>query len=193
MSAFFTIGISTFPKDPISGETSWPIGMVTSILCKSSTPFPQTGANNSTVGGSLSVSIPLIVFALNMESCSSLYNELRYNHLAHLGVKILTLLPGPKAIDNPNSRRTKWIAEMEKCREQYLKADAGEDTAHSEDNSAKNLADAMLNAARPARSHFKKVVRPGPDDSEPPRRFARLRKFRKRTDKENGSEVVDSV
>jgi hypothetical protein len=126
-------------------------------------------------------------------STRNLAPELRYNHLAHLGVTILNLLPDPKTNNDRNSRRTKWIAAMEKYREQYLKADAGEDTAHSEDNSAKNLADAKLNAARPARSHFKKVVRPGPDDSESASRFARLRKFRKRTDKENGSEMVDSV
>jgi hypothetical protein len=35
MSAFFTIGISAFPKDRVSGETSWPMGLVTAILCKS--------------------------------------------------------------------------------------------------------------------------------------------------------------
>lgn len=34
MSAFFMIGISTFSKDKVSGETSWPMGLVTAILCK---------------------------------------------------------------------------------------------------------------------------------------------------------------
>lgn len=33
MSSFFAIGIAVFPKDPVSGETSWPLGIVTGLLC----------------------------------------------------------------------------------------------------------------------------------------------------------------
>ena len=34
MSSFFAIGIAAFPKDNITGETNWPLGIVTGLLCK---------------------------------------------------------------------------------------------------------------------------------------------------------------
>ena len=34
MSSFFAIGIAAFPKDDTTGETNWPLGVVTGLLCK---------------------------------------------------------------------------------------------------------------------------------------------------------------
>lgn len=38
MASFFTLGISTFPKDPVTGETNWPLNILTGYLCECSLP-----------------------------------------------------------------------------------------------------------------------------------------------------------
>ncbi|KAF2833583.1 hypothetical protein CC86DRAFT_338978 [Ophiobolus disseminans] len=77
MLAFFTINISVFPKDQKNGETNWPLGKVTGRL----------------FGVSLSVSVPLILLALNMEACSGAYNELRHDHIPRMCIWILLRWP----------------------------------------------------------------------------------------------------
>ncbi|KAF1942382.1 hypothetical protein EJ02DRAFT_345695 [Clathrospora elynae] len=105
MSSFFAIGVAAFPKNETTGETNWPLGIVTGLL----------------FGISLSVSIPLIVFALNMEYCSVVYRELRHNYLARIGIRLIELL-FPLNPRNPSgSYRRRWTDKLQKCYEEYVK------------------------------------------------------------------------
>ncbi|KAF2846288.1 hypothetical protein T440DRAFT_406141 [Plenodomus tracheiphilus IPT5] len=114
MSSFFAIEIAAFPKDATTGETNWPLGIVTGLL----------------FGISLSLSIPLIVFALNMESCSAMYRELRYNHLTRIGISIVGLLPFLASSDTPGSSRRRWTERLQKSHGAY--ADQPDRTGHTQ-------------------------------------------------------------
>lgn len=107
MSSFFAIGIAAFPHNAESGEVDWPLGTVTGIL----------------FGVSLCVSIPLIIFALNMEGFTALYREVRYNYLSELGMRIIPLLPPLGARKDANAYRRRWTGLLEKQREEYMKDD----------------------------------------------------------------------
>ncbi|KAI8934166.1 hypothetical protein NX059_008919 [Plenodomus lindquistii] len=113
MSSFFAIGIAAFPKDPTTGETNWPLGLVTGLL----------------FGTSLSLSIPLIVFALNMEHCSTIYKELRYKHFTRIGINVIRLLPFLAAADTPGSYRKKWTEELRRSHHNYADQASEEDHA----------------------------------------------------------------
>ncbi|KAL6710652.1 hypothetical protein ACN47E_007709 [Coniothyrium glycines] len=77
IAAFFTIDVVSFPKDERTGETSWPLKLVTVLL----------------ICVSASVSLPLIIFALNMEACAVMYNELWYHYLRRAYIGFLRILP----------------------------------------------------------------------------------------------------
>lgn len=105
MSSFFAIGIAAFPHNDESGEVNWPLGTVTGIL----------------FGVSLCVSIPLIVFALNMEYFTVLFREWRYNYLAELGIRIIPLLPPMGAGKDAVAYRRRWTGLLQQQREEYMK------------------------------------------------------------------------
>ncbi|KAH7357602.1 hypothetical protein BKA66DRAFT_242645 [Pyrenochaeta sp. MPI-SDFR-AT-0127] len=107
MSSFFAIGIAAFPRDPGSGEINWPLGTVTGLL----------------FGISLSVSIPLIIFALNMECFSTAYREIRHNYLARIGIKSIAYLPPLAPSEDPGSYRKRWTEMLHKSRHEYMKDD----------------------------------------------------------------------
>lgn len=75
------------------------------------------------VGISLSVSIPLIIFALNMEWCSATYKELRYNHLARVSVWLVKLFPFLASQDTPAPHRKRWTEALQKDYDEYVKND----------------------------------------------------------------------
>jgi len=108
MSSFFAIGIAAFPHDSNSGEVNWPLGTIMGIL----------------FGVSLCVSIPLVIFALNMDYFSSLYKELRYNYLARLGLKLIPHLPFLGSEGSATSRRARWARTLQQDRENYMKSEA---------------------------------------------------------------------
>lgn len=105
MSSFFAIGIAAFPHNADNGEVDWPLGTVTGIL----------------FGVSLCVSIPLIIFALNMDYFTVLFKELRYNYLAELGIKIIALLPPLGARKDSIAYRRRWTGLLQQQREGYMK------------------------------------------------------------------------
>jgi hypothetical protein len=80
------------------------------------------------------VSIPLIVFALNMEYCSAVYRELRHNHLARIGIRLIDWLLPPLPSANSNTYRKRWTERLQKDREEYVKNEGKDDTkyGHSE-------------------------------------------------------------
>ncbi|KAF1965932.1 hypothetical protein BU23DRAFT_334788 [Bimuria novae-zelandiae CBS 107.79] len=107
MSSFFAIGIAAFPRDPASGGVNWPLGTVMGIL----------------FGVALSVSIPLIIFALNMDYFTALYKELRYNYLAVLGMRVIPLLPPLGSSEGATAYRRRWTRLLQQYREDYMKND----------------------------------------------------------------------
>jgi Mg2+ and Co2+ transporter CorA len=107
MSSFFAIGIAAFPHNEESGEVNWPLGTVMGLL----------------FGVSLCVSIPLILFALNMDYFTSIYKELRNNYLAGMGIKLIPLLPPLGSSSDPTAYRRRWTGLLQKQREDYMKND----------------------------------------------------------------------
>jgi Mg2+ and Co2+ transporter CorA len=105
MSSFFAIGIAAFPRDTASGEVNWPLGTVMGIL----------------FGVSLAVSTPLIIFALNMDYCSSVYKELRNNYLTLAGIKLIDFLP---PLGWCNRLGVQWSEILQKTRADYIKNEA---------------------------------------------------------------------
>ncbi|KAJ4305759.1 Glutamate--tRNA ligase mitochondrial [Kalmusia sp. IMI 367209] len=105
MSSFFAIEIAAFPHHPESGEVNWPLGTVMGLL----------------FGVSLCVSIPLILFALNMDYFTSLFKELRYHYLADLGIKVIPLLPPLGKDHEATAYRRRWTGLLQQHREDYLK------------------------------------------------------------------------
>lgn len=105
MSSFFAIGIAAFPHNDESGEINWPLGTVMGLL----------------FGISLCVSIPLIIFALNMDYFTSVYKELRGNYLAGIGIRLIPMLPPLGANSDPTAYRRRWTGLLEKQREDYMK------------------------------------------------------------------------
>lgn len=107
MASFFAIGITAFPHNADSGEVDWPLGTIMGLL----------------FGVSLSLSIPLIIFALNMDYFTSVYNELRNNYLIDLGIKLLSLLPSLGSIRESSAYRRRWTQRLQQHREEYMKND----------------------------------------------------------------------
>ncbi|EAT87204.1 hypothetical protein SNOG_04813 [Parastagonospora nodorum SN15] len=169
MSAFFTIGISAFPKDRVSGETSWPMGLVTAIL----------------FGVSLCVSLPLIAFALNMDYCSAMFNELRYNYCAHGCIKLIKILPHPAAHRRLNSRRTDWLERLKKSREQYLRVEVDHMVPDDTEGRAKRMASAMLRASMPTGTQTRGRMSSSNDASIASRTSNVFQKLRRRGRKED--------
>lgn len=93
IAAFFTIDVAAFPKDEETGETNWPIKTVTVLLCEYLLALRVFFSLIITVCVSASVSVPLIVFALNMEACAVMYNELWYHYLRRAYIAFLRILP----------------------------------------------------------------------------------------------------
>jgi len=181
MSAFFTIGISAFPKDKVSGETSWPIGLVTAILCKPRRPtLTTTSLTQYTVGVSLSVSLPLIAFALNMDFCSAMFNELRYNCCAHACIKLINLLPHPASHRRLSSRRRDWLERLTKSREQYLRVEFDHIVPDDTEGRAKRMASAMLKASMPAGTRVSRRFSSANDANTPLHVSDVLQKLRRR-------------
>jgi Mg2+ and Co2+ transporter CorA len=107
MSSFFAIGIAAFPRDAVSGEVNWPLSTVMGIL----------------FGVALSVSIPLIIFALNMDYITSLYKELRYNYLAVLAMRIIPLLPPLGSRAGSTVYRRRWTGLLQQQHDDFMKND----------------------------------------------------------------------
>ncbi|KAJ4351186.1 uncharacterized protein N0V89_006525 [Didymosphaeria variabile] len=105
MSSFFAIGIAAFPHNEESGEVNWPLGTVMGLL----------------FGVSLCVSIPLIIFALNMDYFTSVYKELRNNYLAGMGIRLIPLLPPLGSSSDPTAYRRRWTGLLQKQREDYMR------------------------------------------------------------------------
>lgn len=105
MSSFFAIGVAAFPHNAESGEVNWPLGTVMGLL----------------FGVSLCVSIPLIIFALNMDYFTSVYKELRNNHLAGLGIRLIPFLPPLGSNNDANTYRRRWTGLLQKQREDYMR------------------------------------------------------------------------
>ncbi|KAL1592691.1 hypothetical protein SLS60_011107 [Paraconiothyrium brasiliense] len=105
MSSFFAIGVAAFPHNEESGEVNWPLGTVMGLL----------------FGVSLCVSIPLIIFALNMDYFTSMYKELRNNYLAVMGIRLIPLLPPLGLSNDPTAYRRRWTGLLQKQREDYMR------------------------------------------------------------------------
>jgi hypothetical protein len=75
------------------------------------------------VGISLSVSIPFVIFALNMQYFTTLWNEMRHNHGAYFGAKFLRVFP---RIGSPESfpHRKSWSQRLQQHRDEYLEETA---------------------------------------------------------------------
>ncbi|KAF2108367.1 hypothetical protein BDV96DRAFT_264521 [Lophiotrema nucula] len=77
MSSFFALSIASFPKDQASGQTNWPLGLVSGYL----------------FGISLLISIPLIVIAMNVQIFASLLRNLTHNHLVSIAICLIKFVP----------------------------------------------------------------------------------------------------
>jgi Mg2+ and Co2+ transporter CorA len=117
MASFFAIGIAAFPKDRTSGQVSWPLRTVMGIL----------------FGVSLTVSTPLIVFALNMDYCASFYREIRNNYLTLIGIKLIARLVPLAPLGSPNLL-IQWSERLQIIREEYMR-----DIKNEQDGSLSNV------------------------------------------------------
>ncbi|KAF2451964.1 hypothetical protein P171DRAFT_401831 [Karstenula rhodostoma CBS 690.94] len=104
MSSFFAIGIAAFPHNEESGEVNWPLGTVMGLL----------------FGVSLCVSIPLIIFALNMDYFASVYKELRKNYLPGIAIRLMPMLPPIGSNSDPTAYRRRWTVLLQEQREDYM-------------------------------------------------------------------------
>ncbi|KAL5415711.1 hypothetical protein PMIN06_002288 [Paraphaeosphaeria minitans] len=107
MSSFFAIGIAAFPHNEESGEVNWPLKTIMGLL----------------FGVSLCVSIPLIIFALNMDYFNSVHKELRNNYLPIIGTKLIPMLPPLGSSSDPTAYRRRWTGLLQEQRENYMKSE----------------------------------------------------------------------
>ena len=93
-------------------------------MCKSiAFSYCEASADPSPiVAVSLSVSIPLIMFAMNMEWCSNLYRDFRYDYLVRMCIKLISYLPHLPRLKGPatTSLINKWTMHLRYMREDYL-------------------------------------------------------------------------
>jgi ankyrin repeat protein len=167
MSSFFAIGVATFPRDAASGEVSWPLRSLLGIL----------------FGVSLAVSTPLIIFALNMDYCSSLYQELRNNYLALLGTKLIGLLPTLDPNNELGTRRKRWSGKLQKTREEYLKQDDSGPRPENTHEDESTMHDMKVAASQSFPSSISFHTSPEDDKLQPPEkknRGGRLRIWRRK-------------
>ncbi|KAF2648081.1 hypothetical protein K491DRAFT_261624 [Lophiostoma macrostomum CBS 122681] len=105
LSSFFTIGIAAFPKDAKSGETNWPLGFILALL----------------FGISICVSLPLVLFALNMDAAKQKITELRRTRLSYIAIKFIDLLSPASTGNKTNSYRNYWRRRLQNYRNEYIK------------------------------------------------------------------------
>jgi hypothetical protein len=59
-----------------------------------------------------------------MEYCSAVYRELRHNHLARIGIRLIDWLLPPLPSANSNTYCKRWTESLRKHREEYVKDEA---------------------------------------------------------------------
>jgi hypothetical protein len=65
-----------------------------------------------------------------MEYCSAVYRELRHNHLARIGIRLIDWLLPPLPSANSNTYRKRWTERLQKDREEYVKNEGKDDAKH---------------------------------------------------------------
>jgi hypothetical protein len=142
--------------------------------------------NKLPVGVSLSVSIPLIAFALNMDAFANMWNELKYDYLMRLGIRILALWPRP----SPSSRPERWTMRLEECRAKYTAVEPEDKVQDDFEFRAKRLAKAMRASSMPKKTVSWGLARPKQSRALPPIR-SRFRKVR--GEEEGGMRRADNI
>jgi hypothetical protein len=94
MGAFFALAVDQFPKDPDSGNTSWPLSYICGLICKYRLSIGDGDcvSDHQLVGISLAVSIPFILVAVYLELLINIWKKLRYVWIKRLAILILNKL-----------------------------------------------------------------------------------------------------
>lgn len=116
-----------------------------------------------------------------------MFNELRYNHLAHGCITLIDSLPQRGGSGRVHSRRRDWTDRLKKAREEYLSTEADDVVVDDADSRAKRLATAILKSSVPPDVNTRGHISTSNDATVPirtPSFFGRLRRRGGKADEE---------